>query len=180
MRHTATCCHLCNTWIHTVCNNLEKKTFNNLQESATNRCCMACVKKQIIFSSQTDHELKHMQSGKHVPFKSKDIKTFTTQIINRINENSEENSKRSLYYDMDEFNNLESAKAEFSLMYLNISSLQYHFEEPDDLLNTSQTKSSVVGMTESCFKKGISSLSNINLQNYKIEHTPKESEKGGS
>ena len=81
---------------------------------------------------------------------------------------------------MDEFNNLETTKAQFSLMYLNISSLQYHFEEPDDILNTSQTNSSVVGMTESCFKKGISSLSNINLQNYKTEHTPKESEKGGS
>ena len=38
----------------------------------------------------------------------------------------------------------------------------------------------MIGITESCLKKGISPLSNINLQNYKIEHTPTESEKGGS
>ena len=65
-------------------------------------------------------------------------------------------------------------------MHLNISSLQYHFEEPDDLLNTSKTKFHAVGITESCLKKGISPQSNINLQNYKIKHTPTESKKGGS
>ena len=142
---------------------------------------MACVKKEISFSSQTDHELKHIHSGKHIiPFKSKDIETFTTQINNWINENSEENSKASLYYDMNEFNNLGTTKTQFSLMHLNISSLEYHFEEHGDLLNTSKIKFSVVGITESCLKKGISPLSNVNLQNYKIEHTPTESEKGRS
>ena len=65
-------------------------------------------------------------------------------------------------------------------MHLNISSLQYHFEELDDLLNTSNTKFNVVGITESRNKKGIAPLSNVNLQNHKIEHTPTESEKGGS
>ena len=38
----------------------------------------------------TDHELKHIYSGKHIrPFNFKDIEIFTTQISNRINENSE-------------------------------------------------------------------------------------------
>ena len=64
---------------------------------------MACIKKEIPFLSQTDNELKHIYSGKHIiPFKSKGIETFTTQINNRINENSEENSKTSLSYDMNE------------------------------------------------------------------------------
>ena len=81
---------------------------------------------------------------------------------------------------MNEFNNLETTKTQLSLMHLNISSLQYHFEELDDLLNTPKTKFNLVGITESRLKKGISPLSNINLQNYKIEHTLTESEKGGS
>ena len=81
---------------------------------------------------------------------------------------------------MNEFNNLETTKAQFSLMHLSISSLQYHFEELDDLLNTSKTKFHVVGITESRLKNGISPLSNMNLRNYKIEHTPTESEKGAS
>ena len=75
---------------------------------------------------------------------------------------------------------LKLQKKQFSLMHLNISSLQYHFEELNDLLETSKTKFSVIGITESRLKKGITPISNINLQNYKIEHTPTESEKGGS
>ena len=47
-------------------------------------------------------------------------------------------------------------------------------------LNTSKTKFNMIEINESCLKKGISPLSKIGLQNYKIEHTPTESEKGGS
>ena len=83
LKHKAICCDLWNTWVHIACNNLDKRKYNNLQESTTNWYCMACVKKEIPFSSQTDHELKHIHSGKHIiPFKSKDIETFTTQINN--------------------------------------------------------------------------------------------------
>ena len=126
---------------------------------------MACVEKEIPFSSQTDHKIKYISSGKHIiPFKSKDIETFTTRINNRINENLEENSKISLYYDMNEFSNLETTKTQFSLTHLNISSLQYHFEEFHDYLNTSKTHHiNVIGIIESRLKKGISPLSKINL-----------------
>ena len=56
---------------------------------------------------------------------------------------------------MDEFNNLETTRTQFSLMHLNISSLQHHFEELDDLLNTPKTKFHVVGIAESRLNKGI-------------------------
>ena len=116
-----------------------------------------------------------------VTFKSKDIETFTTQINNRINGNSEENSRTSLYYDTNEFNNLETTETIFNFqMHLNISSLQQHFEELDDILNISKTKFNAIDIAESCLKKVILRLSNINLQNYKVEDTPAEPEKGGS
>ena len=86
----------------------------------------------------------------------------------------------SLYYDLKEFNNLNNKFNQFSLVHLNISSLQYHFEKLNDPLETSNTKFSVFGITESCLKKGTKPISNIDLPNYKIEHTPTESEKGGS
>ena len=137
---------------------------------------MACVEKEIPFSSQTDHELKYISSGKHIiPFKSKDIETFTTRINNRINENLEENSKISLYYDLNEFSNLETTKAQFSLTHLNISSLQYHFEELDDYLNISKTHNiNVIGIIGSRLKKGflhcqksIFKILKLNQQNLK-------------
>ena len=69
------------------------------------------------------------------------MKTFTTQINNRIYGNTEKNSKASLYYNVNELNKLETTKTQFSIMHLNISSLRYHFEKLDDLLNTSKQNS---------------------------------------
>ena len=69
------------------------------------------------------------------------MKTFTTQINNRIYGSTEKNSKASLYYNVNELNKLETTKTQFSLMHLNISSLRYHFEKLDDLLNTSKQNS---------------------------------------
>ena len=63
-------------------------------------------------------------------------------------------------------------------MRLSISSLQYHLDELSDFLNKSNIKFSVIGISESQIKKDKPPLSNINLQDYKIEHTPTESETG--
>ena len=65
-------------------------------------------------------------------------------------------------------------------MHLNISSLQYHLDELSDLIDKSETKFSVIGITESRLNKDIALLKNINLQNYNIQHTPTECNKGGS
>ena len=65
-------------------------------------------------------------------------------------------------------------------MHLNISSLQYHLDELSDLIDKSKAKFSVIGITESRLNKDIAPLKNINLQNYNIQHTPTESNKGGS
>ena len=83
------------------------------------------------------------------------METFTTQINNRVADTAEDVSKQSLYYDMKEFNalNITKNKNQFSLMHLNISSLQYHFEELNDLLESSKTKFSIIGITESRLKK---------------------------
>ena len=65
-------------------------------------------------------------------------------------------------------------------MHLNISSSLYHLDELSDLIDKSKAKLSVIGITESRLNKDIAPLKNINLQNFNIQHTPTESEKGGS
>ena len=65
-------------------------------------------------------------------------------------------------------------------MHLNISSLQYHLDKLSYLIDQSKTKFSVTGITESRLNKDIAPLKNINLQNYNIQHTTTESNKGGS
>ena len=88
---------------------------------------------------------------------------------------------KPLYSDITEFNNIQkNTKKQFSLMHLNISSLQYCFDELSDLLNKSNIKFSVIGISGSGIKKCHPPLSNINLKNDKIEHIPTESERDGS
>ena len=97
----------------------------------------------------------------------------------------DENFIKSLYYVIneliDKLNESRNAfKKTFSLMYLNISFLQYHLDELSDLIDKSEAKFSIIGITESRLKKDIAPLNNINLHNYNIQHTPTESKKGGS
>ena len=131
-------------------------------------------------------ELEKIYSGKHfIPYKVSEIESFTTKINNRISDENDESFIKSLHYDINELNDKlnESQsifKKKFSFMHLNISSLQYHLDELSDLIDESEAKFSVIGITESRLKKDIASLNNINLHNYNTQHTPTESNKGGS
>ena len=89
---------------------------------------------------------------------------------------------KSLYYDINELNDkLNDSqsifKKTFSLMHVNISSLKYHLDKLSDLIDKSEAKFGVIGITESRLSKDIAPLNNINLHNYNIQHTPTESNK---
>ena len=58
-------------------------------------------------------------------------------------------------------------------MHLNISSLQYHFNEFSELLNDLTIKFKIIGITESRLRPEKSSLTDINLPNYNIKHMPR-------
>ena len=59
------------------------------------------------FTSETDHKIEWIYSGKHiVPFKTKNTETFTKQINTRSNVSSEENLIKSFYYDITKLNNI--------------------------------------------------------------------------
>ena len=69
----------------------------------------------------------------------------------------DENFIKSLYYVIneliDKLNESQNAfKKTFSLMYLNISFLQYHLDELSDLIDKSEAKFSIIGITESRLK----------------------------
>ena len=63
---------------------------------------------------------------------------------------------------------------------MNISSLPYHFEELEELLNEINIKFSIIGISESKLRANLNPLSNTTVQNYNTEHTTTESEKGGT
>ena len=184
-KHNAVCCDLCNQWIHIACNNLDKdlQTFTRLQHQMV---LHKLNKKELPFTSQTNLELDKIYSGTHIIlYKVSEIESFTEKINNRISDENDENFIKSLYYDINELNDKLNEfqsifKKTFSLMHLNISSLQYHLDELSDLIDKSAAKFSIIGITESRLNKDIAPLNNINLHNYNIRHTPTKSNKGGS
>ena len=180
-KHNLVCFDLCNEWIHIACNDLDKKTYKLLQGSSTKWFCINCTEKEFPFTSQTNQELEKIYSGKHViPYKVSEIESFTAKINNRISHENDEHIIKSLYYNINELNGkLNESKSifkkTFSLMHLNISSLQYHLDELSDLIDKSEATFSVIGITESHLNKDIVPLNNVNLHNFNIQHTPTES-----
>ena len=70
---------------------------------------------------------------------------------------------KSLYYDINELNDkLNDSqsifKKTFSLMHVNISSLKYHLDKLSDLIDKSEAKFGVIGITESRLSKDIAPL----------------------
>ena len=69
---------------------------------------------------------------------------------------------------------------ELLALHLNISSLPFHIDDLHSFLANLPTKPSIFGITESRLKQDNSSLINISIPGYNIEHTDTESANGGS
>ena len=110
--------------------------------------------------------------------------TGNQSFIENVNEFLQDQSKNLLncqFHKVSEFNNLIlNHKEKFSLFHLNISSLPYHFQNLSDFLKLLKNNFSITGITESQLKVNSKPLINIDLNNYNIESTPTESEKGGT
>ena len=66
------------------------------------------------------------------------------------------------------------------MFHLNTNSLQAHKSDLDILLDELKFEFDVIAISESRLLKGIEPTHNIEIPNYKIEHTPTEANKGGT
>ena len=180
-RHKAICCDLCNKWILIACNNLDKKTYRNLQSSEISWFCMPCLKKELPFNSiSSQHFEKIFRDAPIVPLSLTKNQGFTENVNDFLQEQSK-NLLNCQYYNISEFNNMiVNHEKKISLFHLNISSLPYHFQDLNDLLKSLKKGFSIIGITETRLKVNSQPLINIDLNNYNIESTPTESEKGGA
>ena len=60
INHEFMCCDLCNRWVHIRCNNICKKTYNNLKKDPTPWFCKCCMQKEIPFSNINDTEYNRL------------------------------------------------------------------------------------------------------------------------
>ena len=89
------------------------------------------------------------------------------------------NNKFCNYYDVEKFTKKRfKSDLNFSVLHLNIASLQFHFEELKVLLQLLNYTFDIVAISESKIQKGINPVKDINLPNYQYIHTPTETTKG--
>ena len=65
-----------------------------------------------------------------------------------------------------------------SMLHLNVSSLQRHFNNFECFLDEMKLEFDFIGITESLISKTQLPSNNINLTNYSIEYTPTEATAG--
>ena len=67
----------------------------------------------------------------------------------------------------------------FPLFHLNINSLSFYIDELESLISKSKNVFQIIGISETRLKKTQETITNIQLENYNIEHVPTESANGG-
>ena len=90
------------------------------------------------------------------------------------NGNDPEKIASSKYYDIDKMHNIEipHKNKSLSLFHINANSLNKNFDNPQYLLGCTQRNFDIIAIIETRIAKNISSLNNLNLNNYFYEFTP--------
>ena len=113
-----------------------------------------------------------------------DLAFLFNQFNNTIPEyrSDPENVIQSKYYDIDELQKLKIPNKENSLFlfHINSCSLNKHFEELQNLLQSTNINFDVIAITDTRIPKNNSVTQNFVLNNYSFEHTPTESSAGGT
>ena len=114
------------------------------------------------------------------PIDKKLAKQITDLIIENTNPENE-NTNFCKYYDVNKFTNKKfKSESNFSILHLNIASLQFHFEDLTIMLQVLDYSFDIIAITESKLQKGLNPVKDINLPNYQYLHTPTEASKGGT
>ena len=113
-----------------------------------------------------------------------DLAFLFNQFNNTIPEyrSDPENVIQSKYYDIDELQKLKIPNKEnsLSLFHINSCSLNKHFEELQNLLQSTNINFDVIAITDTRIPKNNSVTQNFVLNNYSFEHAPTESSAGGT
>ena len=115
---------------------------------------------------------------------SSNLELLVNQFNNATPENGNDPEKiaSSKYYDIDEMHNIEipHKNKSLSLFHINACSLNKNFDDLQHLLSCTKNFFDIIAVSETGITKNISSLNNLNLNNYSFEFTPTETCAGGT
>ena len=200
--HNALMCNVCNKWVHIRCNHVPKDLYNHYIDKNSNPLieekdkskwiCINCFKDNLPFGQLDENSFylntKGIQNScelDNLKFSlDQSDKEITDLISKMIIENTDPdniNHNFCSYYETEDFIKAKfDPNSNFSILHLNIASLQFHFEELIILLKMLDHEFDCIMITETKIQKGINPSITIDIPNYHYFHTPTEASKGGS
>ena len=171
--HHAIECNICCRWIHLKCNKLSEKEYNFFQENINMPFfCIKCMADSIPFLTLDDKQFEFTAKGidytEEIDLSSIFISQPQLEMLDRFNAainnitfdlNEENNIIESeniiphancKYYTIDEFHTQKfNSDKHFSILHLNISSIEYHIEEFRIVLELLKHKFDFICISES-------------------------------
>ena len=190
--HRSIQCDICDLWIHIKCNNISPSKYEELMSDSEPWICIKCINSHLPFGQCNDKIFYINQDGvstesnlENLKFSTnKNDKQLKKQICDLIIENTDpqnENKNFCKFYDLDKFAKSKfKSENNFSLLHLNIASLQFHIEDLKILLQILEYPFDIIAISETKIQKGTNTIIDINIPNYQYIHTPTESTKGGT
>ena len=191
-------CDNCNKWCHVKCNGTSEEKYQSLIEE-DDTIPFICIKCDVI---DIFDELPFSDSSKEELFinnvagiTSNVLKNITisldnsekctvkriTQLLNENALNDQSLTNKCKYYDVQQFRDMKFKKDKYlSVFHLNIASLSFHFEELKVLLQILNYEFDIIAISESKVIKNRAPIIDLSIENYQMEVTETESEKGGT
>ena len=190
--HRSIQCDVCDLWIHIKCNNISPSKYEELIGDKEPWICIKCINSYLPFGQCNDKIFYINQEGVSTESNLENLKFSTNQndkqlkknICDLIIENTDpqnENKNFCKYYDLDKFIKSKfKSYGNFSVLHLNIASLQFHLEDLKIILKILDYPFDIIAISETKIKKGINPIPDLNILNYQYIHTPTEITKGGT
>ena len=200
--HNGIFCNSCKTWIHSKCNLLTKADYNLISSKGEDEpfICLCCIKENLPFSSLNNNNFNiAVTKGVNYHFDEyeSELTQLTTDQINYVNKfkaalsrsknDDDEDSENSIhphdcnYYNPNEFSEAKfDQNRSFSVLHLNIASIEMHIEELRTMLLLLNFKFDIIAISESKVKLNKVPSVDINIDGYNTPFAcPSEACKGG-
>ena len=200
--HKAIECNICLKWVHIGCNKLNQKDYHTYQRDEDRPFyCIKCLSDSLPLQTLNNNQFDLTSKGIDYPeeLNVEDIHLSFTQLdlVRKINNSiskgfiniSDDDSDDDddvqpidcKYYSIEELNGKKhNSIKNFSILHLNIHSLEFHIEELRIALQLINLKFDFICLSESKIKKNIEPKSNIKIEGYQTPvGTSTEACKGG-
>ena len=171
------------------CKNKFHKKCAKVQSGKNDLVCNECTASLFPYFNINDNEFLVLSSGNKMPadmnleiLPSFSIKTLLDKLPGNVTIQTGDFSSdyiNSKYYTPIEFQQKSFSKNNFSVLHINIASLQAHMDEFKELIRLLDHPFDVIGISETKLQKNKDPIVNLEIEGYYLEHMPTETCFGG-